>query len=608
MFETLYRKYRPTKFEDIVGQSHIVKILSNVVKSNRLSHAYLFCGPRGTGKTTMARILAKSCFCDNDIPCGDCEDCRLIGAGKHPDVYELDAASRTGVENVREEIINRVNFASTRGDKKVYIIDEVHMLSTAAFNALLKTLEEPPDHVIFILCTTDPQKVIPTIISRCQRFDFKSISVEDIVTRLRYVCDKEGVKADDDVLKHIAQNAQGGMRNALTNLEQLFALLDNNNYLSSELLEQAENNKNSDSRQFLDLIVNRDIKKIMLWIDEYANNGGDFISLSSDLTKFIREEFLSLAKGEKENTNIGIDGLHYCLATMCDMQNALKTSNNPRLIFETFVAKMTYINNDKTVSALCARIENIENSLKHSNLNEDIKHSEYNGDLEVEENNLQSKENQSETNSQIKDSEQTKNIDYIEDKINNEPEFNIENKGQDEKKFNHEFDYKEFRKTLKNKVNKIDESTGYSEESDLSDKVILDKVWNSAYSELKDNYKAYASLLVTANLNYDQENNTINFNLPKSNRFALSMLEKPEVNSIIKECINNAWHKPVNIKFCYEEIKDFGKEFLDKRNKMDDSHKKNEENLKSRHSSNTVNHFNVENMLKDMGATNIIEE
>ena len=197
MSEALYRKYRPQTFEDVVGQTHIERTLKNAIEQDKVGHAYMFCGPRGTGKTTTARLLAKALLCEKGptpAPDGTCEQCLAIAEGNHPDVYELDAASRTGVDNVREEIIGRVQYAPTRGRYKVYIIDEVHMLSTAAFNALLKTLEEPPAHVIFILATTEIQKVPATILSRCQRYDFTRIGPEDIAQRVEYIAGQEGLE------------------------------------------------------------------------------------------------------------------------------------------------------------------------------------------------------------------------------------------------------------------------------------------------------------------------------------------------------------------------------------------------------------------------------
>ena len=266
MPKALYTKYRPAVFDDVVGQTHVLQTLKNAIDSNRISHAYMFCGPRGTGKTTMARILAKSCICKNgedqktptSKPCGTCQDCIDISTGTHEDVSELDAASRTGVDNVREEIINRVQFAPTRASKKIYIIDEVHMLSNAAFNALLKTLEEPPEHVVFILCTTDPQKVPETILSRCQRFDFRPISIEDVAQRLKTVCESEGVNAEQDALRAIAKNSQGGMRNALTELEQMISFCDGTIKLTDV---QSDNGFSADVdiRDLLLLIANNNL-------------------------------------------------------------------------------------------------------------------------------------------------------------------------------------------------------------------------------------------------------------------------------------------------------------------------------------------------------------
>ena len=277
MAEALYRKYRPSTFRDIVGQEHIERTLKNAIEQNKVSHAYLFCGPRGTGKTTTARILAKALLCEKGPtidPDGICPECEAIANGNHPDVYELDAASRTGVENVREEIISRVHYAPTRGSVKVYIIDEVHMLSQAAFNALLKTLEEPPEHVIFILCTTDPQKVPETIHSRCQRFDFHRISVDTIVTRLGAVCMQEGVEFEPEALELIAYRADGGMRNALTSLEQLIAFGEGSVTLSGaqNLLGSLDD---SGLAEIVSAIGMRDVAACFTWTARYVETGAD---------------------------------------------------------------------------------------------------------------------------------------------------------------------------------------------------------------------------------------------------------------------------------------------------------------------------------------------
>lgn len=377
MAEALYRKYRPQIFEDVVGQEQIERTIKNAIEQDKVSHAYLFCGPRGTGKTTTARLLAKALLCQKGPtpdPDGTCEDCQMIAEGVHPDVYELDAASRTGVENVREEIINRVQFAPTRGRYKVYIIDEVHMLSIAAFNALLKTLEEPPDHVVFILATTDPQKVPETIHSRCQRFDFRRISNESIVSRLGAVCVAEGVEFEGDALDLIAHHAGGGMRNALTSLEQMIAFGEGKVTLAvaERMLGGVDSN---DMANIVRAIGARDAAACFRWIAEFVESGSDLAQFARELAQHVRNLYVMSLTGTDVALDVsaserrqladelplfGPDRLARMLQVLGDVMAELKTSTNPRLSFEIGCTRMVRPDGDLTLEALAERIEALE--------------------------------------------------------------------------------------------------------------------------------------------------------------------------------------------------------------------------------------------------------
>lgn len=378
--EALYRKYRPSTFADVVGQEHIERTLKNAIEQDKVSHAYLFCGPRGTGKTTTARILAKALMCEKGPtiePDGTCEECQAIAQGTHPDVYELDAASRTGVENVREEIISRVSYAPTRGTWKVYIIDEVHMLSTAAFNALLKTIEEPPSHVVFILCTTDPQKVPETILSRCQRFDFHRISIESIVARLGAVCAEEGVEFEAEALDLIAHRAEGGMRNALTSLEQLIAYCGGKATLegAQSLLGSLDN---ADLSEIVEAIGRRDAAACFNWVAQYVETGADLAQFVHDLAEHVRTLYLMSIAGLDVELQIsksmrtvmigelklfGQDRLSRMLVLLGDVSKELRVSSNPRLAFEIALTRMVRPESDLTLEALAERVEELERRL-----------------------------------------------------------------------------------------------------------------------------------------------------------------------------------------------------------------------------------------------------
>ena len=380
MSEALYRKYRPQTFEDVVGQTHIERTLKNAIEQDKVGHAYMFCGPRGTGKTTTARLLAKALLCEKGptpAPDGTCEQCLAIAEGNHPDVYELDAASRTGVDNVREEIIGRVQYAPTRGRYKVYIIDEVHMLSIAAFNALLKTLEEPPSHVVFIMCTTDPQKVPETIQSRCQRFDFHRLSNEEIIARLGAVCTAEDVQFEGDALDLVAHRAQGGMRDALTMLEQLIAFGDGN--VTMEVANDVLGSLDVDDMSgIVRSIATRDAAACFTWVSEYVETGADLARFVRDLAAYVRDLYVlsltdgavavnapqsSLPRMSGEAQMFGIDRLAYILRVLGDLNTELRTSTNPRLSFEIGLTRMVRPQSDLTLESLAARVEVLERAL-----------------------------------------------------------------------------------------------------------------------------------------------------------------------------------------------------------------------------------------------------
>ena len=377
MAEALYRKYRPQVFSEVVGQDHIERTIKNAIDQDKLSHAYLFCGPRGTGKTTTARLLAKALLCDNgptSNPDGTCVSCQEIAQGEHPDVYELDAASRTGVENVREEIISRVQFAPTRGKYKVYIIDEVHMLSVAAFNALLKTLEEPPGHVVFILCTTDPQKVPETILSRCQRFDFRRIDNQGMTDRLAEICQAEGVEFEREALEIIAGRSDGGLRNALTALEQAIAFGEGS--VSVAVVQQLGGTQAAcDLTAAIDALAKRDIAAAFMWVDSFAQTGGDFARLTADLAQRVRDMYFLAMAGAKAPLSVAdemrpqiIDQakrfaperLAYMLETLGDVMVQLKQATNARLCFEIVLTKICHPASDVTLESLAERVEALE--------------------------------------------------------------------------------------------------------------------------------------------------------------------------------------------------------------------------------------------------------
>lgn len=351
-YKALYRTYRPQSFEEVAGQQHIVRTLKNALETNKIAHAYLFCGPRGTGKTTMAKLFAKALNCEEGIghQCNKCSNCLEIIEGSHPDVVEIDAASNNGVEQVRE-LIDKVNYLPIKGKYKVYIIDEVHMMSNSAFNALLKTLEEPPAHVIFILATTEPHNILPTILSRCQRYDFTKVSDADIEERMITVLQSENIQYDKDAVRAIIALADGGMRDALSILDQILAYSGNtlsvtDVYALFGLTSKAE------KIDFLLSVNNGEVSKVLSKINSYYESGVDLKRFTTDVLEILKDiliykktkdekELTILLEEEADRLNvISNNKLNEMIGAFLKTQVDFKTASNVKTLFEIVVLKL----------------------------------------------------------------------------------------------------------------------------------------------------------------------------------------------------------------------------------------------------------------------------
>ena len=376
---SLYRTYRPRVFSDVVGQEHIERTLERAVREGSVAHAYLFCGPRGTGKTTTARLLAKALNCDaaaEERPDGTCPQCQAIARGTHPDVYELDAASHTGVDAVREEIIERVNFAPTLGKRRVYIVDEVHMFSKSAFNALLKTLEEPPEHVVFILCTTEARKVPDTIQSRCQRFDFQRLSVGQIVGYLERICDGEGFSAEKDALEQVAVKSDGGMRDATTALEQVAVF--SGGTITCEAVAALFNQLDDGGLfELSGYVAAHDAASCLTWLERLVSGGSDLAQFARDFAAHMRDLYVVAVTGgqggavhcsarqleryrEHAARFTGPEQLARALGVCGELLSELRSTNDARLSIEIALVRLCRPDCELTLEALAERIEALE--------------------------------------------------------------------------------------------------------------------------------------------------------------------------------------------------------------------------------------------------------
>ena len=339
MYQALYRKYRPKDFDSVVGQTAIVQTLKNSIINHNFSHAYMFFGPRGTGKTTISKIFARNINCldpKDGIACGKCEHCKVSFSKDCIDIIEIDAASNNGVDEIRE-LKNKISLVPSQLQYKVYIIDEVHMLSIGAFNALLKTLEEPPEHAIFILATTDPQKVPETIVSRCQCFSFKKISVDTIKEKLESVCKTEKIKIDDEVLENIAVLADGGLRDALGLLDKLVSYTDKKITMEDFIsINGIISNKQLD--EFIGYIMNGDIAKVLSSINEFDNNGKNLIQIISQILNYGRNIIVNYYLNN-DKTPYNIDKLQEFINRVNENMFDIKKSDNTRIFIEMFILK-----------------------------------------------------------------------------------------------------------------------------------------------------------------------------------------------------------------------------------------------------------------------------
>ena len=559
MAEALYRKYRPQVFSEVVGQDHIERTLKNAIEQDKLSHAYLFCGPRGTGKTTTARLLAKALLCENgptSNPDGTCASCHEIAAGEHPDVYELDAASRTGVENVREEIIGRVQFAPTRGKYKVYIIDEVHMLSVAAFNALLKTLEEPPSHVVFILCTTDPQKVPETILSRCQRFDFRRIDNQGMVDRLAHICEAEGVTYEQEALEVLAGRSDGGLRNALTALEQAIAFGEG--AVTLACVQQLGGTQAAcDLTTIINALAQRDIAAAFTWVDTFAQTGGDFARLTADLAQRVRDMYFLAMAGTQAPLSVPQemraqiiaqakhflpDRLSYMLTTLGDVMVQMKQTTNARLCFEIALTKLCHPASDITLESLAQRVEALEQRPVSAVQGGSVAAVTCAAAEVVE---------PEPARSEVVAAEMLAEealVPKMKEAAAEEPAASRRNAEVAQPQKSVEPEVVEPETTAPQAVTPEAEQPqnqpAYTEQPQklegFSNPAVVQRVWQRAFAEIKRNRPAYTSLLMSAHVAFNEATGSLTIAFRPGYAFALSMLQKPEALDYLQQAVSAA--------------------------------------------------------------------
>lgn len=381
-YQALYRKFRPDHFGEVKGQEHIVTTLTNQIKSDHIGHAYLFCGTRGTGKTTVAKVFAKAVNCENpgeNGPCGECEMCRAIASGTSMNVVEMDAASNNKVDDIRQ-VIEEVQYSPAQGKYKVYIIDEVHMLTTSAFNALLKTLEEPPPYLIFILATTEVHKIPLTILSRCQRYDFRRISVETIAARLRELLDQEGIQAEDRALTYIAKLADGAMRDGLSLLEQCNSFYFGEILTYEKVLKVLGAVDNDVYASFTDVLAKGDVAAMMEVIEGVIAQGKDLGRFCDELIWYLRNILIAKSTEHPENIidmsqenlqilvetgkQLELEMVFRYIRVLSEVENQMKYASQKRVLFEMALIRLCRPEMEKDYESVINRLHNLEEQIE----------------------------------------------------------------------------------------------------------------------------------------------------------------------------------------------------------------------------------------------------
>lgn len=573
-YQALYNKYRPQTFEEVVEQKHIIKTLKSAITQNRVSHAYLFCGPHGIGKTSIARVFAKALNCEEGIttiPCNKCNICSSISNGSCIDVLEIDAASNRGIDEIRN-LREKVNYLPTQARKKIYIIDEVHMLTTEAFNALLKTLEEPPAHVIFMMATTQPNKILPTILSRCQRFDLHLISSEDIVKRLKYIAKEEKIKITPSALSLIAKHSKGSQRDATGILDQLHSYTDKK-IEEEDVASLLGVLDYKNLFKIVELIIKEDTAELIYLVDELSQLGRDLRQLVGDIIEHLR--VILITKNVKESTGlvhvpkdlkatltrqskqIELEEIHRLLDLFSQTYKDMRWASNNKLLLEIALIKATRLSLDDTISGLLSRVKDLENKvrfrLEEKQISADIylRGKKEKEDKEIEKEILEDEkgiqeevqEIFKEEEKELLEPEKVKEIEYEPEKLEIEEGIKVKKKvGKKTADFNFE---------------------------------LVQKMWPLVLDELKEKYKPTHALLLMA-MPVKVKDNLIEIQFEVEAKFQKELVEREDHFKKIRDTISRILGRKVNIHLTIREEK---KEEILSEKKVVKKEKMNEEEI-----------------------------